>query len=263
MKTILLLLLALTAQAQRQNLIAEYTFDTLVGNWGEKTMHSDCSIAIASNARRGKSLRMTLIKGEGMRTELGTLPINAPQEGWYGFSLFFPETFENDVNPESIVQWHSFPDKGEEWRSAPLFIGTLNGNLILEQRTDSVKITNGSTITYKRDIIAALEKGVWSDYVVHAKWSHKSDGLLEIWKDDKLIFTKKGANCYNDTWFPFFKIGIYSWDFTKSKMKTDTRVIYIDEVRLGNAKATYNDVYSGRKLIKTVLYYSDGTTEIK
>jgi len=260
----LLLILSLTAFAQRRNLVYEYTFDTEVGTWPEKSVFSDCSAVITNTyARKGSSVRLTLIKGEGNRTELGTSPNNAPKEGWYGVSVYFQPSFENDVLPESIMQWQSFPDKGEAWRSAPLFIGLLNGNYILEQRTDSVKISTGATVQHKRDIIGPATKGVWTDFVLHAVWSYKSDGLLELWKDDKLVFTKKGANSYNDELYPYAKIGPYKWDFTESKILSDMRVMYVDEFRVGNEKATYYDVWPGRKLLKTVLYYSDGTTEVK
>jgi hypothetical protein len=259
-KIIFLLLLSLTANAQRKNLIAEYAFDTEVGPWPEKTIFNDCSAVITPNGRKGSAVRLMLVKGEGNRAELGTSPNDAPKEGWYGFSLLVPQSYEDDVLPESVVQWQSFPDKGENWRSAPLFIGIMNGSFILEQRTDSVEISTGSTFQHKRDHLGAVNKGKWTDFVVHARWSYKGDGFLEVWKDDSLVFTKKGPTAYNDKLYPYFKAGPYKWDFTESKIAADVRVLYVDEVRIGSEKATYFDVWPGRKLIKTVMYYSDGTT---
>lgn len=261
-KIILLLLLSLPAFAQRKGLIYEFPFDTVVGDWPEKTIFNDCSASITSStARSGKALRLTLIKGEGNRAELGTSPQAAPKEGWYGFSVYFPLSWEDDSQPESIAQWQSFPDKNENWRSAPLFIGVLNGQFILDQRTDSAAISLGATVQHKRDMLGPAIKGVWTDFVLHAKWSYKGDGLLELWKDDKLVFTKKGANCYNDQFNPYFKIGPYNWDFEISKMKSDMRVLLVDEVRVGGPTSTYYDVWPGRKLVRTDKYFSDGTVE--
>lgn len=234
----------------RKNLISEYTFDTDIGSWFEKSTYYPYSANISSyTARQGKSLKLELRKGENNRSELGTDPRLAPKEGWYGFSLFFPSSFTNESNIESIVQFQSFPDNGKPWRSAPFFIGVLNDKFILDQRTEGL---------YLRTELGLVGKSKWNDFVIHAKWSNGSDGLIEIWHNDKLILSKGGANCYNDKLNPYFKIGIYKWDNT-----TVNRTIYIDEVRIGNEKATYNDVYPYKKLIKTVKYYSDGSTEEK
>lgn len=85
--------------------------------------------------------------------------------------------------------------------------------------------------------------------MLHARWSHKADGFFELWQDDKLVTKDKGPNCYNDKLNPCFKIGVYKWDLDKSAIKG--RVLYIDEVRIGNDKATYQDVYPSNNLTKT------------
>jgi len=55
--------------------------------------------------------------------------------------------------------------------------------------------------------VGNIEKGKWTDWVFHIKWSHKPDGLLEVWKDGKLVVRKTGPNTYNDEKGPFLKMG--------------------------------------------------------
>ncbi|MCE7065089.1 polysaccharide lyase [Dyadobacter sp. CY326] len=247
-KIFFFILISFAAQAQRKHLLAEYSFDKNVGKWSEMSMHSLSDVKVSNvTARSGKSLKVILNKGKNNRTELGTSPNDSPKEGWFGFSLFFPPSFENDSTPESIVQWQSRPDAGENWRSAPLFLGVMNGYFILDQRTDSTQISNENTVIFKRKTLGSVTKSKWIDFVVHAKWSYKNDGLIEVWKNNKLVFSKSGPNCYNDKLNPYFKIGLYKWDFPASKMKTKVRTINIDEVRIGSSEATYKDVAPGKR----------------
>lgn len=74
--------------------------------------------------------------------------------------------------------------------------------------------------------------------VYHIKFSHKSDGKLEVWKNGIKVINYKGPNSYNDKYFPYFKAGIYK----RKWYKISKRVVYLDEVRVGNKKATYKDV---------------------
>lgn len=64
---------------------------------------------------------------------------------------------------------------------------------------DSRQITKGKQFEGRQQWnLGAVEKGKWIDFVYHAKWSYKSDGLLEAWKGGKLILRRKGANTFND-----------------------------------------------------------------
>ena len=256
-------LASLTAISQRKNLIVEADFDSTISpKFTENNMFYPYSATIVKTPKRsGSSLKVELRKNENIRAEYGVHPKLGPKESWYGFSIFLPSTFEVDKNPASFVQWHAYPDQGEAWRSPPMFLGVMGNNFIIDQRTDTLKISTPTSQTFKRTVLGAATKSKWNDFVVHTKWSHKSDGLVEIWMNDKLILTKEGANCYNDLLNPYFKIGIYKWDFATSLIQTKSRVIYVDEVRIGNEKAIYNDVYPGKKLIRTVKYYYDGTSE--
>jgi len=76
-------------------------------------------------------------------------------------------------------------------------------------------------------------------WVFHIKWSHKPDGLLEVWKDGKLC---------EENWSEYlqrrkgpFKMGIYKphWKSKPKRSKTTKQSHLLDEVRVGNASASY------------------------
>jgi predicted transcriptional regulator len=94
--------------------------------------------------------------------------------------------------------------------------------------------------------LGKYETGLWTDWVFHVKWSWESDGLLEVWKNGKKVIHYEGPIGYNDRRGVYFKTGIYKWVWKMTPERdhstTTKRVTYVDEVRIGNENATYQDV---------------------
>lgn len=235
------------------SIVSYHNFDSSEGEWFEKSMFFPYSYALSdSTKKKGRSLRIELRKGDGIRAEFGTDPKLSTKEGWFGFSVFFPLNFVKDrSSSESIVQFQARPDfdLGEYWRSAPLFLGVLNDRMILEVRTDSNKVTPQDKYNFERIDLGPLVKDEWLDCVFHIKWAHDNTGVIELWKNNILVYSRiNKPNCYNDKLYPYFKIGIYKWDWASLSSSTTTqRNIFIDEVRIGNSNANYDKVYSGYK----------------
>lgn len=221
--------------------------------WKKELCCKHSAEIVSSPTRAGEhAVKFTLKKDDPIvasskRAELrlGTVPANSEQ--WFGFSVFFPSNYQKDPSAEIVYQWHEKPDKhlGETWRTPPLYLKTQKGNLYLQRRWDSNQVTKNNEPEGKETIeLGPYKTGVWTDFVFHIKWSHKSDGLLEVWKDDKRVVRKTGPNTYNDERGPYFKIGIYKFDWKKNSFKSNTtqRVIYFDEVRVGDANSSYKDV---------------------
>lgn len=208
---------------------------------------------VNSPVRQGKhAVKFTLNKNDpdtskSRRTELrlGAVPVNS--ERWYGFSVFIPGDYQKDPSEEIIAQWLPRPDLhlGEKWtgRGPAFSVRIENDRFILDNRWDSRAIST-KQVNNQEWNLGKVAKGKWTDWVVRAKWSYKSDGLLEVWKDGQLVLKKNGPNSYNDAAGPFQKIGIYKWEwkYNPRKSTTDQRVIYFDEVRVGDIGASYNDV---------------------
>lgn len=89
-----------------------------------------------------------------------------------------------------------------------------------------------------------LPKGRWIDFVYHVKWSYQSDGILEVFQDGRKVVSKMGPNSYNDPKGPYMKIGMYASGIHNKteNYNFNEQVLYFDEVRIGDATASYQAV---------------------
>ncbi len=152
-------------------------------------------------------------------------------ERWYGASYYLPNDYVSDAAPEIITQWHT------NVGSPPLAVWTQNGKWNMTRFGN--KITSLGTYT----------KNKWTDFVYHVKWSKGTDGLIEVWKDGVKVFTYNGANMLSTaTYGAYMRTGLYKWPWnptSKIVSSTTQRVMYVDDVRIGNQSATYYDVAPG------------------
>jgi hypothetical protein len=154
----------------------------------------------------------------------------AKVERWYGASYFLPGDYVYDYAPELVTQWHTAVG-----RYPALGIWTEKGKWRI--------VVLGTQAAF----IGNYETNKWTDFVYHVKWSTGSDGLIEIWKNGVKVFTKAGANLGADvTTGAYMRTGIYKSPWKSgSTSYTTTRVMYVDDVRIGTASATYADVAPG------------------
>lgn len=218
-------------------------YNTSFTQWGSLQRYSKTySVQRVSSpaARCGSySVRFELRKTDGdigwsKRSEACRYSKSEPQqraERWYGESVYLPSEYVTDPAPELVTQWHT--DAG----SPPLALWTQNGEW---------RITVFGKYQTK---LGAYEKNKWVDWVYHVKWSPSSDGLIEVWKDGKLVMSRTGANIYsNSIGGAYMRIGIYKWPWKSGSNPASTttkRIMYVDEVRIGGELATYYDVAPG------------------
>lgn len=187
------------------------------------------------------------------RTEVSGPRAEVGGEYWYGFSIMLPEDYVADNVWEIVAQWHGVPDFdiGEKYRNPIMALFTTGGKWSWVSRWDAKRNTfeggvrrYGGTREYD---LGPYQRGVWTDWVVHVKWSWRSDGLLEVWKDGRKVISQSGPNAFNDEHGPFFKMGLYKgWKDPRKRSDAVTRrVLYHDEFRMGGADATYKDVAPG------------------
>ena len=158
-------------------------------------------------------------------------------ERWYGISYFLPSAYVTDPAPEIVTQWQS--PKGVQ---PPLAVWTYNGNWLIARSSGSTSITTTTTS------LGAYTKNAWTDFVFHIIWSTSSSGLIEVWKGGTKVYSKTGANTYSgQSKGNYLKNGIYKWPWKTGSYNsvTTSRVLYIDDVRIGLAGATYTDVSPG------------------
>ena len=149
-------------------------------------------------------------------------------ERWYAWSIFMPEDFKN-VDPVSVIlgQFH------QEKKHVIWMFKNKRGGYWIENYVPEYTVENKQILS-KEELL-----GKWNDILVNVKWSHKDDGFLKLWANDKLVYDFKGPTKSKGV-KTYFKFGIYrsKVSFYKQRFKKDipTQVIYFDEVRVGKKK---------------------------
>jgi len=172
-----------------------------------------------------KTMRMCLRKTDRKkRCEISIHNLTiAPEPQKISFEALIENSAPAPKKWFSIMQIHSFPDKGEKWRCPPFSLEYFENTLRLFNRWDTKKTskTFGDNCTEEGSSIASktvfsdipLEK--WIKISLDLKLSFGEDGYINT-SIGKQGFTKLiGPNIYNDKRLPFLKFGIYkptSWD---------------------------------------------------
>ena len=211
---------------------------------------------VNSPARSGKySVRFEVRRKLGSyRSELKLPAEPRLNERWYGFSIFVPEDWGEDPAGDIVAQWHGLKDPGMMRAYPPLALHITGNRWQLAVNWDAgkrkTKEEARKAARRARLELGPLQRGVWTDWVLHVRWSYRDDGLLEVWKNGRRVVDRTGPNCYNDRRGPYFKIGIYhpSWKrknaaaFHSQQVIVPRKVIYHDEIRIGGESATYATV---------------------
>ena len=181
-----------------------------------------------------KSARFELRSGDsetngGTRAEISFQPATNLNR-WYSFAMFAPSAqFKWDDEDDCLIQFHQ--GNGE------------TPALCLRVREDRIYIR----ILGVWNDLGVFEKDKWMSYVLHVKNSTGSTGLIELWRNGVKLMERYGANMYRLEDYgdhnPSLKLGIYksAWNGS-STTETSTRVIYYDDIKIGNEYATYEDM---------------------
>lgn len=177
------------------------------------------------------------VKGS-IRAEVGFRAVQ--KEAWYAYSIYFPTgSYEKDDMPEIISQWHQpkggSPPNAIQVESDEIYFRTIN-------RSNRKEKCNNVYVNFP---IGQVERGKWKEFVFHFIHSPDDDGLIEIWFNGDKMHTLIGPNMQKDFDLPYFKIGIYKWRWDNDgKTQTNQRVLFFDNIVIGNGRASLNDVMS-------------------
>jgi hypothetical protein len=172
-----------------------------------------------------KAVRFSVPRApNSFRAEISLPHENGFQERWYGGRVLIPHDWVFDPNrgEDIVLQWHAQT-------------GPTRTNLKLE---------------------GPVQRGTWATWVIHAKWSPGPDGVLRIWKDGTLVADRKGPNVYSTIgveYTPYLKTGIYhpAWHtdtaekraiFDRENPVATTKVVYVTDIKIGDARASYDTV---------------------
>ncbi|MEI6946262.1 polysaccharide lyase [Paraflavisolibacter sp. H34] len=168
----------------------------------------------------GKRAEVVIVKGTDK---------DISREAWYSFAAYFPSSgYEYDNDREVINQW--FQDG-----SPATSLRTQRDRFLLE--------TGNKRSKREQYDLGPIEKDRWHEFVFHFIHDDDSKGLIEIWHDGEKVLKRRGGNMYEGN-LPKWKIGLYKATF-KSRYGTsqvNRRVIYFDNIRVGNRKASFEDM---------------------
>jgi hypothetical protein len=227
------------ANLSGSNLIFEETFE---GSTAWSMVHRQFGTSHAFNVatkpvfQGTKSGRFELRDSDpetsgGTRSEV-LFPELTHKERWYSFSAYFPsDGYKTDKNNDILNQWHQG--------------GGLSPAATFRVQSDRFQMRVGNTKdTRVRYDIGEQTKDTWHHFVFHFIHSAGADGLLEVWHNGKKVLTLKGGNMY-DLKLPRWKVGIYKDNWNGSgTTDSKVRIFYLDNVRMGNEKATLADMTS-------------------
>lgn len=233
-----------SVDSYRNSLMIEERVEPNIGDEFNTQVYTSYGLSINDDLRRtgSRSARFEMRRGDGkIRSEI-LLPSETSRNRWYGMSLFLPSsTWQTDMDPDAweiITQWHGVDDPGESARTPPLSLNISKGRLWFTVFYSSREINTKSTSTKKVFDLGPVIKDKWVDMVYHINFSHGSDGVLQIWRNGSKVVDYRGPNCYNDNNLPYLKAGLYKRNWNN----ISKRVIFIDDIRVGNGNASYQDV---------------------
>jgi hypothetical protein len=216
-------------------------------DWIYERPNDNAVQVVDAPGRLGNAVKFDLRRGDGERAEIRLAREPAGAERWYGFKTLLPENWESDRSFEMIAQWHGWPDfeQGESWRTPPLSLIVEGDRIKIHNRWDPKRVTENNDPTPEGGTETIWQgnyaKGEWSDWTFRVKWSHRSDGLIQVWRDGEKIVDRRGPNTYNDESGIYFKTGLYKphWKNENSDTSTTTRrTLYVDDVRIGDRTMT-------------------------
>lgn len=206
-----------------------------------------------------KSVKHELTYGRGSvwsQLVLNLQPFNSfaiGKEHWFSFAVYLPKSYLPDTGYQDLIwELHGRPDTkdGELSRNAPVAIRTKGDQWLISYIKDSRYITyklgdaKKSYEESKSKLVGKFETGKWTVFVINTLMDYRPNGYLKIWKDGTLVIDKTNGIGFNDAKGPFVKMGLYKaiWDTSKSwsvPTNVSTRIIYMDDFRVGDANATY------------------------
>ena len=199
------------------------------------------SFEIVADPVRGgsRSLRITLREGDeqqtsGTRAELQTqthYDHAIDEDFWYGWSIFIPNEWVFDPdNKMTFHQWHTGPGQPG---TSPIIGLRIRGSrwYITRELWDD----NTSVTLWQDDQDVA--RGVWTDWVMHVRWSTGDNGAFTVWQNGIEVYSDTGPNLAAGTseGNHYQKFGLYGvfGDIV------DELVCYYDEVKVATGPDAY------------------------
>lgn len=169
----------------------------------------------------------------GTRSEMLLMNKSNSKEKWYSFAVYFPENgYSFDNKNELIAQWH------QNAGSPSTSLRIINDQFYI--RT----LPTEKNSNWKNIYFGPVVRDTWTEFVFHIIHREDSKGLIEIWRNGEKVVEHYGPNNYDSEPLPNWKLGIYkaSWNSSNTGV---TKVIYMDNIRIGDAGVKVSDMVTG------------------
>jgi hypothetical protein len=98
------------------------------------------------------------------------------------------------------------------------------------------------TVRHQRQFNMKIDRGKWTNWVVHYKRSTKNDGVVEVWKDEKKLVDFKGVTSQNEEERGLWKFGLYRGREVEKEHFGNTYVLYFDDVKIAKGPNQFEAV---------------------
>ena len=197
--------------------------------------------SVPAPTRRGASaLRMETRYGDtgnGYHTEMELDRDSPDGVAWYGFSTYIPASWVDSEQTVITAQWWTNSGAGP-----PLSFEIQGDQWLIAQRWSR---REGGEV---KQAVDKIHKGEWTDWVVEANWSDRDSGYIRIWRNGEVAYERLGQSLFRNTETLRFKIGLYVWPWNHDRPlpeRSSPRVIYHDEIRIGDEDSSYETVNPG------------------
>jgi hypothetical protein len=191
---------------------------------GAQMVSADRLQVVSSPLREGRyALKVTVKQGDnpinasGNRNELYRMTHEAVgSEYYYRWSTMFAPDFPSPKTWQLFAQWHHEGNSG----SPPVEFVVNNGQLSLN--------CSGTQVWQ-----APLVRGVWQDFVFHARWSpNASVGFVELYHNGQLVLPKRSCATQFSGMLNYLKVGLY-----RNSTVAPVGVLYHDGWTMGRTLA--------------------------
>lgn len=181
-----------------------------------------------------KSLRLEVRKSDpktskSIRSELVLKPDQPGSIRWYGFNMYLEDWIDDNAG-EHVFQWH--PNNLNGTATAALW--TSGGRFVFQTNA------GGSAKNVYHDL-GPIISNEWISWIIHVKWVNDNSGFLQVWKNGELMIDRKNfISCPPEG--SYFKLGINKFGWLDQSSTTERRVLYFDEVRIGDERVNFEMV---------------------
>jgi hypothetical protein len=152
----------------------------------------------------------------------------SPNEWWMGWSNMLDSSWQGQQD------WEHF---GLLMEDVNIVASALwNSGLYMEIEGNGTSITVTNNLHYNEYVaMNPLQKGQWNDWMWHVVWSTGSSGLLELYQNGQLVYSKYGRatlNPGNSNQAYMVRLGMY-----RGNQSRTTQIFYTQGVKIATTRA--------------------------